>query len=160
MKPCYLKVKILACSAFLLCLTKCDMDKKGKVGTDLIHIPATASSYSTSPKALPAIAFIDTLVDIGIVSEGTQADVIFNFFNTGTAPLILSDVSTSCGCTLAEKWPREPIESGGSGKVVVRFDSRGRIGDNRKEVYVVTNAVPATRILVLTAEVIGPSSKK
>ena len=96
----------------------------------------------------------------GVVSEGTQVDVVFSFQNTGSAPLILSDVSTSCGCTLAEQWPREPIEPGDNGEVAVRFDSRGRVGANRKEVFVVTNAVPSTTTLVLNAEVIGPSTKE
>ena len=130
------------------------------MSTDLIHIPATASTVASTPADLPAIAFADTLVELGIVSEGTQVDVVFSFQNTGSAPLILSDVSTSCGCTLAEQWPREPIEPGGNGEVAVRFDSRGRVGANRKEVFVVTNAVPSTTTLVLNAEVIGPSTKE
>ena len=99
-------------------------------------------------------------MELGIVSEGTQVDVVFSFQNTGGAPLILSDVSTSCGCTLAEQWSREPIQPGGNGEVAVRFDSRGHVGANRKEVFVVTNAVPSTTTLVLNAEVIGPSTKE
>mgnify|MGYP001197725962 FL=1 len=138
----------------------CDWGESGSVSTDLIHIPATASSATQTPEEVPAIAFADTLVELGIVSEGTQADVVFSFQNTGNAALILSDVSTSCGCTLAEQWPREPIHPGGNGEVAVRFDSRGRVGANRKEVFVVTNAVPSTTTLVLTAKVIGPTTKE
>ena len=147
-------------AAFVFCTMGCDWGESGSVSTDLIHIPATASTAAPTPAAVPAIAFTDTLVELGIVSEGTQADVVFSFQNSGDASLILSDVSTSCGCTLAEQWPREPIQPGGTGEVAVRFDSRGRVGANRKEVFVVTNAVPSTTTLVLTAEVIGPSSKE
>ena len=149
-----------ACAAFVFCTIGCDWGESGSVSTDLIHIPATASTATPTPEDVPAIAFTDTLVDLGIVSEGTQADVVFSFENTGDAALILSDVSTSCGCTLAEQWPREPIQPGGNGEVAVRFDSRGRVGANRKEVFVVTNSVPSTTTLVLTAEVIGPSTKE
>lgn len=151
---------LCACAAFVFCTTGCDWGESGSVSTDLIHIPATASTATPIPVDVPAIAFTDTLVELGIVSEGTQADVVFSFQNTGDAALILSDVSTSCGCTLAEQWPREPIQPGGYGEVAVRFDSRGRVGANRKEVFVVTNAVPSTTTLVLTAEVIGPSTKE
>ena len=151
---------LLACAAIVLCLIGCDWGEKGGVSTDLIHIPATASTTPSAPVDVPAIAFTDTLVELGMVSEGTQAEVVFSFQNTGDAALILSDVSTSCGCTLAEQWPREPIQPGGNGEVAVRFDSRGRVGANRKEVFVVTNAVPSTTTLVLTAEVIGPSTKE
>ena len=149
-----------ACAAFVFCTIGCDWGESGSVSTDLIHIPATASTATQTREDMPAIAFADTLVELGIVSEGTQADVLFSFQNTGDAALILSDVSTSCGCTLAEQWPREPIQPGGNGEVAVRFDSRGRVGANRKEVFVVTNAVPSTTTLVLTAEVIGPSTKE
>lgn len=127
------------------------------VGTHLIHIPATASG-SSIPIDLPKIAFQDTLIALGIITEGTQADARFAFKNAGTAPLVLSDVSTSCGCTLAEQWPRAPIAPGESAEIVVRFDSRNRVGTNQKEIFVVTNAVPSTTTLALTAQVIGPSN--
>jgi hypothetical protein len=160
MKRWQFKFTLLACAAIVACMIGCGWGEKGGVSTDLIHIPATASTTPSAPVDVPAIAFTDTLVELGIVSEGTQAEVVFSFQNTGDAALILSDVSTSCGCTLAEQWPREPIQPGGNGEVAVRFDSRGRVGANRKEVFVVTNAVPSTTTLVLTAEVIGPSTKE
>lgn len=130
------------------------------VGTDLIHIPATASNVQNGQSDLPAISFQDTLIPLGIITEGTQADASFTFKNTGTSPLVLSDVSTSCGCTLAQQWPRSPIAPGESADIAVRFDSRNRVGANRKEIFVVTNAVPSTTTLVLTAEVIGPSNNE
>ena len=160
MKRWHSTFTLFAWVAFVSCTIGCDWGESRSVSTDLIHIPATASTVASTPADLPAIAFADTLVELGIVSEGTQVDVVFSFQNTGSAPLILSDVSTSCGCTLAEQWPRAPIEPGGNGEVAVRFDSRGRVGANRKEVFVVTNAVPSTTTLVLNAEVIGPSTKE
>ena len=160
MKHGHVTFTLPACAAMMLFTIGCNWSEAGNVGTDLIHIPATASTAASTPMNVPAIAFTDTLVELGIVSEGTQADVVFAFQNTGDAALILSDVSTSCGCTLAEQWPREPVQPGGIGEVAVRFDSRGRVGANRKEVFVVTNAVPSTTTLVLTAEVIGPSTKE
>ena len=160
MKRWHSTFTLFAWAAFVFCTIGCDRGESRSVSTDLIHIPATASTVASTPADLPTIAFTDTLVELGIVSEGTQVDVVFSFQNTGSAPLILSDVSTSCGCTLAEQWPREPIQPGGNGEVAVRFDSRGRVGANRKEVFVVTNAVPSTTTLVLNAEVIGPSTKE
>ena len=129
------------------------------MSTDLIHIPATASTVASIPADLPAIAFTDTLVELGIVSEGTQVDVVFSFQNTGSAP---SSSPTSAHRVDAPRrtMATEPIEPGDNGEVAVRFDSRGRVGANRKEVFVVTNAVPSTTTLVLNAEVIGPSTKE
>lgn len=144
-------------AALAVSFSGCDWPGNDTVGTALIHIPATASSATAPAVDLPIMAFNDTLVDLGIVSEGTQSDVIYAFQNAGNAPLILSDVSTSCGCTLAEQWPRSPIQPGETGEIAVRFDSRNRVGANRKEIFVVTNAVPSTTTLILTAEVIGPT---
>ena len=151
----------LACVAavLVLSLTACG-DGNTDVGTNLIHIPATASNVSSDAVPLPSIAFEDTLISLGIITEGTQAEASFAFKNSGTAPLVLSDVSTSCGCTLAEQWPRAPIAPGETAEIAVRFDSRNRVGSNRKEIFVVTNAVPSTTTLVVTAEVIGPSNNE
>lgn len=151
----------LACVAavLVLSLTACG-DGNTDVGTNLIHIPATASNVNSDAAQLPAIAFEDTLISLGIITEGTQAEASFAFKNSGTAPLVLSDVSTSCGCTLAEQWPRAPIAPGETAEIAVRFDSRNRVGSNRKEIFVVTNAVPSTTTLVVTAEVIGPSNNE
>lgn len=147
----------VASAALALGMSACG-SSGNDVGTNLIHIPATASSVDNDAVALPAIAFQDTLISLGIITEGTQADASFSFENTGAAPLILSDVSTSCGCTLAEQWPRSPIAPGESAEIAIRFDSRNRVGANRKEIFVVTNAIPSTTTLVVTAEVIGPSN--
>ena len=152
-------LSFVATAVFVLGLMACG-GSGNDVGTDLIHIPATASDVGNRAADLPAIAFEDTLIPLGIITEGTQAGAIFAFKNTGTAPLILSDVSTSCGCTLAEQWPRAPIAPGEKAEIAVRFDSRNRVGANRKEIFVVTNAVPSTTTLVLTSEVIGPTNNE
>jgi hypothetical protein len=49
----------------------------------------------------------------------------FNFTNTGTQDLFISNAVGSCGCTVPE-WPREPIKPGKSGKIKVEFDSQGQ----------------------------------
>lgn len=141
----------------LFCLlTGCDWGGSSDISTDLIHIPATASASAPSDEAYPAIAFADTLAALGILTEGSQVEHTFSFSNVGEAPLLITDVSTSCGCALAENWPRSPLPPGAVGSIKIRFDSRGRVGQNRKEIFVVTNAIPSTTTLTLTAEVIGP----
>ena len=150
--------KIIWSLALLAGIAGCDWPGGDDVSTELIHIPATASAVKPAPGALPSISFQDSLIELGIVTEGSQSEVTYAFQNTGKSPLILSDVSSSCGCTLAKQWPREPIQPGEKGEIAIRFDSRNRVGTNRKEIFVVTNAVPSTTTLILTAEVIGPAS--
>ena len=137
-------------------LSGCDWKSNSEISTQLIHIPATASASGQQDEAYPAVTFAEPLATLGIITEGSQIEHVFHFANTGQAPLLITDVSTSCGCTLAENWTRSPLKPGEKGTIKVRFDSRGRVGSNRKEIFVVTNAVPSTTTLTLEAEVIGP----
>lgn len=143
-------------AALPLGLLGCNVGTTDHITTDLIHIPATASGAPDASNRIPIISFDDTLAELGIITEGTEREHSYWFTNDGEAPLLLTDVSTSCGCTLAERWPRAPLQPGERGSIKIRFDSRGRVGTNHKEIYVVTNAVPSTTKLSLTAEVIGP----
>ena len=142
----------------LMLMNACQSPPSDEVTTSLVHIEASAQdrvSVSTRPK--PAIAFTDTLLDLGIIAEGNAQEITFPFYNNGKAPLVLADVSTSCGCTVANNWPKTAIAPGQGSEITVRFDSQGRPGENRKEIFVVSNATPSTTTLVITADVIGPS---
>ena len=55
-------------------------------------------------------------------------EVAFAFRNMGAQPLIIHDVSTSCGCTTAE-YPSGPLSPGERGAVRTTFNSRGYSGD-------------------------------
>ncbi|HEV7382842.1 MAG TPA: DUF1573 domain-containing protein, partial [Dyadobacter sp.] len=61
---------------------------------------------------LPVLALIDSSsFDFGTIQEGEVVEHTFNFRNDGEYPLILSNITSSCGCTTPE-WPKEPIKSG------------------------------------------------
>ena len=129
-----------------------------QISTDMIHVPATASTQQSKQQSFPHIQFTDTMIDLGNLVEGQSARAVYAFKNTGNAPLVIADVSTSCGCTVARDWPRDPIERGDERFIEVTFDSRKRVGNNEKSVFVVTNATPSTTELTLKAWVIGPES--
>jgi hypothetical protein len=80
--------------------------------------------------------------------EGEKAEFSFKFTNTGNKQLIISNVSSSCGCTVPS-YTKEPLEPGESGVVKVVFDSKMRIDHFEKAVTVVANTNPIeTRLLV------------
>ena len=79
--------------------------------------------------------------DLGKVTEGDLVEVTYRFKNTGTKPLIIISVSASCGCTIPET-PQEPFAPGAEGLIKAKFNSKGRIGPNHKEVYVTANTKP------------------
>jgi len=79
--------------------------------------------------------------DLGKVTEGDQVEVSYRFKNTGNKPLVVTSVTASCGCTIPET-PQEPFAPGAEGIIKAKFNSKNRVGQNRKEVYVTANTKP------------------
>ena len=73
--------------------------------------------------------------------------------NTGTAPLIISRVLSSCGCAQPE-WSTNPIEPGREGFVIISFDMVNRPGPFSKNITVFTNEKAFRRVLTIKGEVI------
>ena len=78
--------------------------------------------------------------------------------NTGDGDLIISDVNTSCGCTVPS-WPNHVIKKGVTEKVRVSFNSEGKIGPQSRKVTLQTNATPSIKILTITGTVIVPKNQ-
>jgi len=88
----------------------------------------------------PVLAWDKATHDFGEISEGAQVSHTFRFTNKGNEPLILTRVQPSCGCTVPNNWPKDPIMPGGTGEISVSFNSSGRVGTNTKVVQVFSNA--------------------
>ena len=98
------------------------------------------------------ITFDHDLHDFGRLSAGESISYSFHFRNTGSADLIITSASATCGCTVAS-YPKERIAPGGEGYVTVTFKSAGKAGQQYQEVTLMTNAQPATTTLRITARV-------
>lgn len=102
----------------------------------------------------PKITFEKTEHDFGKINEADgRVTTIFNFRNEGMAPLILSNVRASCGCT-TPNWTREPINPGETGQITVTYNPNGRPGRFQKTITVTSNAEEATQKLYIKGEVI------
>ncbi|MDD5149730.1 MAG: DUF1573 domain-containing protein [Flavobacterium sp.] len=78
-------------------------------------------------------------VDYGTISKKSDNGVrSFEFTNTGDAPLIISNVLSTCGCTVPTK-PTEPIMPGKKGKIDIKYSMIP--GPIRKTITVESNAV-------------------
>lgn len=82
-----------------------------------------------------------------------KAEVIFEFTNTGTSPLILQNVEASCGCTIPD-WSKVPVLPGQKSKIKAVYDPNGRPGKFEKSVTVESNASNGTIVLKIEGEVI------
>lgn len=103
--------------------------------------PANGGSHTTDAldsTKFTTIEWIDSAKNYGKINEGQKLDVSFRFRNTGDKPLVIRSVRPSCGCTAAEP-PKEPIAPGAEGVIQASFNSEGREGINRKDIYVEAN---------------------
>jgi hypothetical protein len=88
----------------------------------------------------PVITFEKKTHDFGDIIQGDKVEHVFTFSNTGTQPLIITNVEVTCGCTTPKGWPRDPIQPGGKGELTVSFSSAGKIGRQNKPVTIISNA--------------------
>ncbi|NIJ51887.1 DUF1573 domain-containing protein [Dyadobacter arcticus] len=92
---------------------------------------------------MPVFALIDSSsYDFGSIQEGAVVEHDFRFRNDGEYPLILNNITSSCGCTTPE-WPKEPIGPKETSSIKVRFDSKNKSGPQVKTITVYANTEPA-----------------
>jgi hypothetical protein len=98
----------------------------------------------------PAITFEETSFDFGDIYQGDKVEHTFKLENTGTQPLIITNVQTTCGCTATE-WPREPVLPGESANLKVNFNSAGKYGRQNKVISIISNATsPMNQVKIIT----------
>jgi len=101
------------------------------------------------------IKFESETIDYGTIEKGADGVRVFKFTNTGTAPLIISKVKSSCGCTVPKK-PEDPIMPGMTGEIEVKYDTN-RVMPIRKTITVTSNATTPTIALKIKGLVVDAS---
>ena len=101
------------------------------------------------------IEFKSDTIDYGTIEKGSNGVRVFEFTNTGDAPLIISKVSSSCGCTIPKK-PKDPILPGKTGEIEVKYDTN-RVNPIRKTITVISNAETPTVALKIKGLVVDSS---
>ena len=129
---------------------------------------AKASREKKAPpkpaKKTAKIKFAKPTHEFGMIAVGDKVEHTFKFTNTGAVPLLITDASSTCGCTIP-KAPKEPIMPGQQGDIHVIFDSTGKIGSQTKEVILTTNGSPKIAKVrlkgtVVTEEWLNPPKPK
>ncbi|MDR2410481.1 MAG: DUF1573 domain-containing protein [Bacteroidales bacterium] len=117
---------------------------------------ATTTPDTTVKKEKSAEITFDNLVhDYGTILEGDPGECEFVFKNTGKEPLVLSNVYSSCGCTIPS-WPKDPIMPGKSSSIKVKYNT-SRVGSINKTITVESNAGESKRVEL---RIIGNVKKK
>lgn len=143
---------LIVLSTFIAFLTACgNADKK----TSDAATTTTEQTEATAPAAadVTTVQWLDSSQNFGKVTDGEKVMITFHFKNTGTKPLIISNVQASCGCTVPSK-PEEPIAPGAEGKITAEFNSEGRVGKASKNVNVSLNTKEGFATLLFEGEVL------
>ena len=104
-----------------------------------------------------AITFKEKSIDFGDITQGDKVSHTFELTNSGKAPLIISNVAATCGCTVPS-WPKEPIAPGASAEIKVSFNSAGKMGKQNSVVRIYSNASEPIEKISLISNVL-PKTK-
>lgn len=120
----------------------------------IISLFAASALALTVCAQKPTITFETETHDFGEIQEKDgPVSFIFKFKNNGKTPLVLSQVSASCGCTTPE-WTRTPTRPGNGGEVKVTFNPANRPGTFNKTITVQSNAEQAVTTLRISGKVL------
>jgi len=104
------------------------------------------------------IEFKSETIDYGEIKKGSDGVRVFEFTNTGNVPLVIANVTSSCGCTIPKK-PEDPIQPGETGEIQVKYNTK-LVGPIRKTVTVNSNADEPTKSLKIKGRVIEDESSR
>ncbi|OHX66271.1 DUF1573 domain-containing protein [Flammeovirga pacifica] len=126
---------------------------KGKISWLLICVGILF--HHSSLLAQAKISFDKNIHDFGEIQESDgDAEVVFEFTNTGNKPLSLTSVKASCGCTTPD-WSTEDVAPNKKGYINVKYSTKNRPGVFSKTISVRTNGVPQVLVLTIKGNVIA-----
>lgn len=115
------------------------------------------SSFAQDEPTSGALGFKERIFDFGTLEESMRfANHRFIFKNTGTTPIKILNVETSCGCT-TPTWSENVIKPGDSGYVDARYETTNRLGTFDKTITVYSNSkINPIQYLNIKGNVIRP----
>jgi len=119
--------------------------------SDLVYNPMRPDGTLDS-SYLPIMTWKETVYDFGSAFEGDIVTKEFYFTNTGTAPLLILNASSTCGCTIPE-WPKKPVPPDSTASISVKFNTLHKPGAQSKEVTIFANTFPNTSKILLKGQV-------
>jgi|YNPMSStandDraft_1061717.scaffolds.fasta_scaffold51200_1 hypothetical protein len=117
----------------------------------IILLLLSISTYAQFIK--PQLKFVEDTYDFGKVKQNDIVQHTFEFYNAGGDTLKILDISASCGCSVGSLKKRE-YAAGERGHLDVKFDTRGKIGNQVQRIYLRTNEPDnPTKVITIKAQV-------
>lgn len=137
-------------------LNKQELNMKNYFTWSLLFLLIACSTLVTRNDA--GIRFNEQEHDFGRLGYRKTVKYQFEFSNPGETALVISDVKTSCGCTIAQ-WTKTPVKPGKSGMINIRYDAEFP-GVFHKDIYVHYNGPNSPIVLKIKGEVQYPDDQQ
>jgi len=119
----------------------------------------TCGVAAQAQQADTTVKFTKLVHDYGDIAQNSGPQTCeFEFINTGTEPLIITNVAASCGCTVPG-WTKEPVAPGGKGEVKATYNNTSAAAPFNKSLTVTTNGSPQTIVLHIKGRVVAAEPK-
>lgn len=138
----------------VLCLVVFTFSCKDNAANKVEEANVTAAAErDANANKFPILTFNKTEHDFGKIQKDQPVETIFSYKNTGNAPLVITDIKSSCGCTVPEDWSKEPLAPGESSKFTVKYNGAGP-NKISKTITVTANTEKGTETVTITADVV------
>ncbi|WP_179335502.1 DUF1573 domain-containing protein [Winogradskyella costae] len=142
-----MKKVILGLSALcMVAFTSCKDDAASKIKSENV---AVAAERDANAGDFAVLTLDKTEHDFGTIANGTPVETIFKYTNTGNSMLVVSDIKSTCGCTVPTNFTRE-VQPGETGEFTVKFNGKGN-GKTTKSLTMVTNTEKGQLPVKITA---------
>lgn len=151
-----MKKVILGIAALgLISFTSCKEDATKKINESNVVVAAERDANSNK---FPVLEFDKMEHDFGEIEARQSVETEFSYTNVGDAPLVITNIKSSCGCTVPKDWSREPLAPGESGKFSVKFNGSGS-NKITKTITVTANTEKGSEVVKITAFVKADPNK-
>ena len=116
------KLFLLFTSVVLISFTSCKENATDKINQENV---TKAAERDAQTIFYPSVAFDKVAHDFGEIQNGTPVETVFTYTNSGQSPLVVTEIKSTCGCTVPEGWSREPLAPGASSQFTVKFNGKG-----------------------------------
>ncbi len=116
------RLSLLSAIALSVFVSSCKDNAASKVNPDNVVVAAERDSQEI---VYPAIEFNETEHDFGEIVNGTPVSTVFTYTNVGRAPLVVTDIKSTCGCTVPQNWSKDPLAPGATAQFTVNFNGKG-----------------------------------
>jgi hypothetical protein len=142
-----MKKVILGLSALcMVAFTSCKEDAASKIKSENVVVAAERDANAGD---FPVLALDKMEHDFGKIMNGTPVETVFKYTNTGNSMLVVSNIKSTCGCTVPSNYTKE-LAPGETGEFTVKFNGKGN-GKVSKSLTITANTEKGTEVVKIGA---------